>query len=80
MGNYPYPSPYILNGAGVLPAFPVRVACSHLGKEGLDSEEALLGGLAGERMRKLPYAWSVSRENEPMLICWVDFAAAAQVQ
>ena len=27
MGNYPYPSSYILNGQGLLPAFPVRVAC-----------------------------------------------------
>ena len=27
MGNFPYPSSYILNGSGELPAFPVRVAC-----------------------------------------------------
>jgi lysosomal Pro-X carboxypeptidase len=27
MGNYPYPSAYILNGDGTLPAFPVRLAC-----------------------------------------------------
>jgi lysosomal Pro-X carboxypeptidase len=27
MGNYPYPSSYITNGDGVLPAYPVRVAC-----------------------------------------------------
>ena len=52
MGNYPYPSPYILNGAGILPAFPVRVACSHLGQERLDTEEALLAGLAGERLNE----------------------------
>lgn len=30
MGNYPYPSSYITGGAVVLPAFPVRVACSFL--------------------------------------------------
>ncbi|DBA04624.1 TPA: hypothetical protein N0F65_012207 [Lagenidium giganteum] len=30
MGNYPYPSPYIMNGQSVLPAYPVQVACSHL--------------------------------------------------
>lgn len=30
MGNYPYPSSYIMNGDSMLPAFPVRVACSHL--------------------------------------------------
>ncbi|GLC44866.1 hypothetical protein PLESTM_001655800 [Pleodorina starrii] len=30
MGNFPYPSSYITNGHGNLPAFPVRVACSYL--------------------------------------------------
>lgn len=45
MGNYPYPSPYILNGAGLLPAFPVRVACSHLADPGLQGAE-LLGAMA----------------------------------
>ncbi|OQS04364.1 lysosomal Pro-X carboxypeptidase [Thraustotheca clavata] len=27
MGNYPYPSSYIMNGMSVLPAYPVRAAC-----------------------------------------------------
>jgi hypothetical protein len=30
MGSYPYPSSYMLNGNGLLPAFPVRVACSNM--------------------------------------------------
>jgi lysosomal Pro-X carboxypeptidase len=30
MGNYPFPSGYMLNGHGELPAFPMRVACSNL--------------------------------------------------
>eukprot|EP00644_Phytophthora_capsici_P000989 jgi/Phyca11/509252/fgenesh2_kg.PHYCAscaffold_43_\ len=30
MGNYPYPSSYIMNGVSVLPAYPVRVACSYV--------------------------------------------------
>jgi lysosomal Pro-X carboxypeptidase len=30
MGDYPYPSTYILNGLGTLPAWPVRVACEQL--------------------------------------------------
>ncbi|RLN69835.1 hypothetical protein BBJ29_001463 [Phytophthora kernoviae] len=30
MGNYPYPSSYIMNGVSVLPAYPMRVACSHV--------------------------------------------------
>ncbi|KAG7390572.1 hypothetical protein PHYPSEUDO_007512 [Phytophthora pseudosyringae] len=30
MGNYPYPSSYIMNGVSKLPAYPMRVACSHL--------------------------------------------------
>ena len=46
MGNYPYPSPYILNGEGTLPAFPIRVACSHLAAED-PPQDALLQGLAG---------------------------------
>ena len=34
MGNYPYPSSYILNGDGELPAFPVITACdSFLGED-----------------------------------------------
>lgn len=28
MGNFPYPSSYILNGDGMLPPYPFRVACS----------------------------------------------------
>ena len=28
MGDYPYPSAYITNGDGVLPAFPMRAACA----------------------------------------------------
>ncbi|OQR85173.1 lysosomal Pro-X carboxypeptidase [Achlya hypogyna] len=30
MGNYPYPSSYIMNGVSVLPAYPVRAACAPL--------------------------------------------------
>jgi hypothetical protein len=45
MGNFPYASSYILNGAGMLPAHPVRTACAHLADEGL-AGAALLGGLA----------------------------------
>lgn len=45
MGSYPYPSPYILNGEGILPAFPVRVACEHLSQPGLEGE-ALLSAMA----------------------------------
>jgi lysosomal Pro-X carboxypeptidase len=33
MGNYPYPSSYIMNGQSELPAYPMRVACSHLADE-----------------------------------------------
>jgi hypothetical protein len=28
MGNYPYASSYILNGDGMLPPYPFRLACS----------------------------------------------------
>ncbi|KAF0689353.1 hypothetical protein As57867_019115, partial [Aphanomyces stellatus] len=30
MGNYPYPSSYIMNGVSTLPAYPMRVACEPL--------------------------------------------------
>lgn len=30
MGNYPYPTSYIMNGDSVLPSYPVRVACDFL--------------------------------------------------
>lgn len=48
MGNYPYPSSYIVNGAQPpLPAFPVRAACAHLADAALpDDSPALLGALA----------------------------------
>ena len=41
MGNYPYPSTYILNGNGELPAYPVRVACESLADEGLQGARLL---------------------------------------
>ncbi len=45
MGDYPYPSGYILNGEAVLPAYPVRIACEFLADEDLHGE-ALLGAMA----------------------------------
>jgi lysosomal Pro-X carboxypeptidase len=39
MGNFPYPSYYILNGAGELPAFPVRVACKPLAQDMTDDDQ-----------------------------------------
>lgn len=47
MGDYPYPSSYIVNGAlPPLPAFPVRAACEHLADARLaDDQIALLGAL-----------------------------------
>ncbi|GAX83175.1 hypothetical protein CEUSTIGMA_g10601.t1 [Chlamydomonas eustigma] len=45
MGNFPYPSGYMLNGQGELPAYPVRVACNSLSNpESTDVE--LLEGMA----------------------------------
>eukprot|EP00026_Physarum_polycephalum_P004134 Phypoly_transcript_04151.p1 GENE.Phypoly_transcript_04151~~Phypoly_transcript_04151.p1 ORF type:complete len:525 (-),score=61.50 Phypoly_transcript_04151:200-1774(-) len=39
MGNYPYPSDYITNGNGVLPANPVHVACDFLNITSNSSQE-----------------------------------------
>ena len=37
MGNYPYPSSYIMNGDSNLPAYPVRVACERLAADSYSS-------------------------------------------
>ena len=42
MGSYPYPSSYILNGKGFLPAYPMRQACKALATP-LDGESLLHG-------------------------------------
>ncbi|KAJ8524063.1 hypothetical protein ON010_g17055 [Phytophthora cinnamomi] len=39
MGNYPYPSSYIMNGVSVLPAYPVRVACSYVADDFAEDDE-----------------------------------------
>eukprot|EP00879_Flechtneria_rotunda_P021987 GHRR01023188.1.p1 GENE.GHRR01023188.1~~GHRR01023188.1.p1 ORF type:complete len:289 (+),score=68.98 GHRR01023188.1:914-1780(+) len=41
MGNFPYPSSYMTNGAGNLPAYPVRVACSYMAEPHLDGPKLL---------------------------------------
>ncbi len=40
-GNFPYPSSYITNGHGSLPAFPVRVACDEMYGSDLSDIELL---------------------------------------
>ncbi len=46
MGDYPYPSMYILNGQGTLPAWPVRAACQRLDFPAAEASNAtLLAGL-----------------------------------
>ena len=53
MGNFPYPSGYILNGDGTLPAYPFRVACGgdvsdpNLERRGGDALVAALVDAAG---------------------------------
>jgi lysosomal Pro-X carboxypeptidase len=39
MGNYPYPSTYLMHGKSWLPAYPIRAACEHLAKPGLEGLE-----------------------------------------
>uniref|UniRef100_A0A7S1LPM0 Uncharacterized protein n=1 Tax=Neobodo designis TaxID=312471 RepID=A0A7S1LPM0_NEODS len=44
MSSYPYPSSYLLlGGAGILPAYPMRVGCKHLGGNFSSPEERLRG-------------------------------------
>ncbi|KAG1667860.1 hypothetical protein FOA52_011048 [Chlamydomonas sp. UWO 241] len=45
MGNFPYPSGYVINGMGTLPAFPVRAACENL-RWGDMTDRELLRGMA----------------------------------
>ena len=47
MGNFPYPSSYILNGAGLLPPFPVREACKSLAVDLTGDGMEWLEGLRG---------------------------------
>lgn len=35
MGNYPYPSTYLMHGKSFLPAWPMRVACKALAAPGM---------------------------------------------
>ena len=42
MGSYPYASSYMLNGDGILPAYPMRLGCSYLTKEVISDEMELL--------------------------------------
>ena len=44
MGDFPYPSGYMLNGHGELPAYPMHTACQPLSQEGMTGP-ALLEGL-----------------------------------
>ena len=49
MGNYPYPSDYLTNGAVVLPAHPFTAACDALktaASQGHNSSYSLIQGLA----------------------------------
>lgn len=48
MGNFPYPSSYMLNGQGELPAYPVRVACEALATPGLQGADLLEGEAGGQ--------------------------------
>eukprot|EP00878_Enallax_costatus_P010690 GHUV01011166.1.p1 GENE.GHUV01011166.1~~GHUV01011166.1.p1 ORF type:complete len:391 (+),score=98.94 GHUV01011166.1:394-1566(+) len=46
MGNFPYPSSYMTNGAGDLPAYPVRVACDIIMEQDVWDGVKLMTGLA----------------------------------
>ena len=49
MGNYPYPSSYMTNGDGTLPAFPMRVGCDFLSStfsDDHDGQMELLGAVS----------------------------------
>ncbi|GLD96182.1 hypothetical protein PINS_up004860 [Pythium insidiosum] len=45
MGNFPYPSSYMTEGAAELPAYPVRAACEFLAPDFGDDDRALLDAL-----------------------------------
>ena len=45
MGSYPYPSAYILNGMGKLPAYPLRQACTRLVAARNETAVGLLEGV-----------------------------------
>ena len=43
MGDFPYPSAYMLNGMGVLPAYPMQTACKSLSQKGMSGQDLLQG-------------------------------------
>jgi len=43
MGSYPYPSSYMLNGDGYLPAYPMKVGCSYLNYKFPNNDDLLEG-------------------------------------
>jgi lysosomal Pro-X carboxypeptidase len=45
IGNYPYPSSYLTGGAALLPANPIRVACSYLSASDPGSKSDLYSGM-----------------------------------
>ncbi|KAJ9521980.1 hypothetical protein QJQ45_024858 [Haematococcus lacustris] len=63
MGNFPYPSGYILNGHGQLPAYPVRVACSLGLHHYTPSSAQLLEGMAQAAGMYYNYSGSLSCLN-----------------
>ena len=68
MGNFPYPSTYILNGGGEMPAFPVRVACEFMKEESM-SEDELLSAFADSLGIFYNYTKVCRFINQNSLIC-----------
>jgi lysosomal Pro-X carboxypeptidase len=75
MGNYPFPSTYILNGQGTLPAWPVRVACESLNFPLAEASNAsLLEGLRDAVSIYYNYTTVGEEGKEEALECF-DLAA-----
>ncbi|CEG35432.1 lysosomal pro-x [Plasmopara halstedii] len=61
MGNYPYPSSYIMNGDSVLPAYPVRVACSFVA-DNFAAEDKI--GLLSAFSKSLSVYYNSTKDHE----------------
>ena len=78
MGNYPYPSSYMLNGKGDLPAFPMRVACEYFKEPDMPASE-LIRALAQasavwynytQNQECMDYRKGVNPETQSVGIMW----------
>lgn len=72
MGDYPFPSGYIIHGKGILPPYPMRVACQPLADGSLAGDDAKLMAAARDGI-DVYYNFT---HTEP---CFAPFGESAEI-